>query len=697
MSGNTDNEVSCELDAGEPAPALHEGRIDDFIRTGRIGASDLHIFIAPVPGDERAGSTSLAPVIDGLRKATDGGAAAGNVRLLGIDARGGICNCLGDGAPTESSAGIVFLSLCLPASLDAAPFDAFRRRLQQDLSALMAGPGACRVAVAPDVRRTLEFSLPDVGAARAQLPTASPAAPPHPYAPEYDGTGVIVACIDFGCDFAHANFRRADGSTRLIALWDQNEGDLGPVVDPTAPTPRPAAPCDFGRAFGAGLLDAALATEDPYYALGYDPHANYYLDEIVGGAHGTHVLDVAAGNGRARTSRPEPAANRPMRAAPEPLLPKAPGVAPNADLLFVQVAQPRLSEGRRVLSAGRLLEALAWVFRTADARGQPVVANLSLSTNSGPHDGTGLFDIAIECLLRKPGRAVVIAAGNARDEALHARGAIAPGSSRTLIWQIHPQDRTRNDIEIWSDAPVDLTVSLTPPGGKPLPTVQPGEHRTIVCAGRHIGDVFGSRPRSPGTTRFIRISLHPFENAGDWRITLAQASTPDAQSPVIVAFDAWVERDDQGQSRFAAADASQAQTLGTFACSEAAIVVGAYHGLLPGRDAASFSSEGPTRTGGEKPDVVAPGLDVFAAKSKGFKPLQAGARWRSAARVPMSGTSVAAPHVAGIVALMLQKKPEACADEIRRVLRETAHPAGRDWHPRLGCGRVSARDALERL
>lgn len=35
------------------------------------------------------------------------------------------------------------------------------------------------------------------------------------------GEGVLVACVDSGIDYKHMDFRNADGSTRLVALWDQ--------------------------------------------------------------------------------------------------------------------------------------------------------------------------------------------------------------------------------------------------------------------------------------------------------------------------------------------------------------------------------------------------------------------------------------------------------------------------------------------
>ncbi len=40
---------------------------------------------------------------------------------------------------------------------------------------------------------------------------------------EVTGRGVVIGLVDVGCDFAHPHFRQPDGSTRLLALWDQSK------------------------------------------------------------------------------------------------------------------------------------------------------------------------------------------------------------------------------------------------------------------------------------------------------------------------------------------------------------------------------------------------------------------------------------------------------------------------------------------
>ncbi|MBG0564843.1 S8 family peptidase [Actinoplanes aureus] len=101
---------------------------------------------------------------------------------------------------------------------------------------------------------------------------------------------------------------------------------------------------------------------------------------------------------------------------------------------------------------------------------------------------------------------------------------------------------------------------------------------------------------------------------------------------------------------------------------------------------ASFSSVGP-RFGdyGLKPDLVAPGVDVLAAKAGGT----AGDGWYQS----MSGTSMATPHVAGAAAILAQKHPQWRAAELKNALMSSAAAiAGSDAY-QVGAGRVDVRAA----
>lgn len=150
-----------------------------------------------------------------------------------------------------------------------------------------------------------------------------------------------------------------------------------------------------------------------------------------------------------------------------------------------------------------------------------------------------------------------------------------------------------------------------------------------------------------------------------------------------VPFHAWLERLDSGQSYFGHPVPSH--LLGSLSTGKLSIVVGAYDARKTGEPAASFSSAGPTRDGRPKPEVCAPGVQVKAAQSR-----------TKDGMVKMSGTSMAAPAVTGLVALMLAKahkegKKLTIADirtRLKAGVKPGAGPAG--WDPQRGDGRAGS-------
>ncbi len=103
---------------------------------------------------------------------------------------------------------------------------------------------------------------------------------------------------------------------------------------------------------------------------------------------------------------------------------------------------------------------------------------------------------------------------------------------------------------------------------------------------------------------------------------------------------------------------------------------------------ASFSSRGPITIGTEtyaKPDVSAPGVRVYSSISGG-------------GYAKFSGTSMATPHAAGVVALLYQAKPELTVDEIENLLVYTATDVDvKDYDYNTGWGRINAAKAVSQL
>ncbi len=123
-------------------------------------------------------------------------------------------------------------------------------------------------------------------------------------------------------------------------------------------------------------------------------------------------------------------------------------------------------------------------------------------------------------------------------------------------------------------------------------------------------------------------------------------------------------------------------TIGDPANLEDAIAVGSVHKSNPhGYGVSYFSSRGPTADGRRKPDVVAPGEKIISAHHD-FK-LDDRATWM----VEMSGTSMAAPHVSGLIAEFLSVRREfiGSPDRVKRILLDHCTDIGRDRYMQ-GCG-----------
>jgi subtilisin family serine protease len=447
--------------------------------------------------------------------------------------------------------------------------------------------------------------------------------------PPYTGRGSVVAALDFGLDFAHPNFRNADGSTRVLAFWNQGSG-----YDISHPNSY-----GYGRVFSREEINRALEVEDPYGALGYHPS----ISDTGNGSHGTHTLDIAAGNGRVGAA----------------------SAAAEADILFVHLSTPRLDAAGNLGDSVRLLEGLDFVSRTAGDR--PWAVNLSVGRTAGSKDGTSLVEQGMhECLRMRKGRAIVQSAGNYRSADLTVEGWIQEGESRELLWIIQPNDPTPNELDIWYSAKDRLIIEIQPPHSTESIRVALGRMQEILYDGDVIGRIYHRKNDPNNGDNHCEIYLRATAPAGTWIVLLI------GEYVISGRFHAWIERDigqAGAQSRFTPEIASERYTLGTIATSPLVITVGAYDAHDPAGPVAPFSSQGPTRDERlYKPELLAPGVSVVAARS-----IPRGETHQQGLTVARSGTSMAAPHVTGLVAAMFEAAGRSLSiDEIRDRLRLSA-------------------------
>jgi subtilisin family serine protease len=452
------------------------------------------------------------------------------------------------------------------------------------------------------------------------------------------GAGTVVAVLDWGCDFAHPDFRKADGSPRLIALWDQRaEGESGPY--------------GYGRIHDRAAIDRALAAPDPFAALGYRP------SQTGAPAHGTHVLGIAAGNGRAGG----PA-----------------GVAPEADICFVHLG----SGGEDLGSSIEILEGLHFAAKCAGSR--PLAFNLSVGKIAGSHLGRSLVEGAFDWLLvNRPGTALAQSTGNYYARDTHMSGQIRERQRASLPFRVGKRDATPISVEIWYPGADELTARMRGPDGAHAAAALGADMPVLTADGRKIGHFYHRREDPNSGDNLINLFLYEAASSGDWEIGIEGVDIVDGR------WHAWIERNSacpQCQSQFRPDRADRSSTTGSICNALRTIAVGAYDAHDPDHALGHFSSAGPTRDGRRKPLLVAPGVKVLSVRSR----TDAGA---PPAYVRMSGTSMAAPHVAGTLALMMQAAGRQRIASLRQVLFSTLQPAP-NADSRWGYGKLDIAAAV---
>jgi len=460
------------------------------------------------------------------------------------------------------------------------------------------------------------------------------------------GRGTVVGVVDWGLDVAHPDFRSVDGSTRLLGLWDQRVTS-GPAAEPYG----------YGRAFGPDVINSALATSDPYRTLGYHP-AEF---DTGSGAHGTHTFSIAAGNGRAGGP---------------------PGVAPEASGVFVNLGS---AEGPVPLgSSTQLLESLDYIRRLAGSL--PLIVNFSLGRHAGQHKGRSLVERAFDHFVSAaPGRAIVQSAGNYFERQTHGFWQLSPGDRQTFTVEIDPADRTANTIDIWYPGRDRLTVEVINTDLNLRARVPIGGHQTLTDSELDLVRVY-HRAGDPNTgDNQCSVIIEPTERTSRWEVALHGDDVVDGRVHV------WIERDTgcrTCQSHLGTGQADRRTTTGTIANGFRTIVVGAVNGHRAGTPMAGFSSSGPTRDARRKPDLVAPGVLVLGARSTPRD------RPPGAGYVRMSGSSMAAPAVAGTVALMFQRAGALPIQETRRALLSSCDPLPDHDPMRSGAGLLNSAAAV---
>ena len=509
-------------------------------------------------------------------------------------------------------------------------------------------------------------SVPHIGASRVHV---------GPHAER--GEKVLVAVIDNGVDVLHESFRDEAGKTRILAYWDQHDARAPALTAQGAVADSPEAAAlvqQFKVPYGALYVDTDIQRFIEGAAL--PPTFPRAADTW----HGTIVSSIAAGR---------------MCGTTEERF--AGGVAPAAALTIVRYDLQNDSVG---YSKGHV-DALHFIDQLAALKRLPVVVNISNGMNAGAHDGTSKVETVCDEFTgngKKAGRVVVKSAGNERRQGRHAMPNVTEGSVKSLRWRSQPRPKfgpsTRPEIvELWFDSAHKYRFCLLSPSGAASPIVDASHKDRMKCLEYLANGNFLKMTLTPhhddNSDASLTVQVEPGRAAevekGEWTLEITGVSVSH-QQPI----HAWVEwmpdRDVFFQDYV-----NDEVTITIPGTAQHVISVGAIEvsDLMKSYDRSSW---GPTRKRSEKPDIVAPGVGLYAAGAD---------RHDLRSSKSESGTSLAAPHVTGAIALALSAcaksgRPLHNTNRIRSALKETArHRTG--WSPETGWGELDAQAFFESL
>ena len=469
-----------------------------------------------------------------------------------------------------------------------------------------------------------------------------------------DGTGTTVAVIDTGATWLHPSLWRAstgplnilsNGSKYYVDLnnnsqIDPGEGPISTVYHQTGSEFDYSEDYMFIDTNDNGIFQYSLGDRwlggidrnhdgfislgsekvvvlgEPKVAILYDQYTSQVyvrgvnLTEAISDGdtigHGTHVASIIAGGQIGMTDYV--------------------GVAPGADLIII----------KSPLDSESILDGISF----AAEHGAKVI-NMSFSSYLGFLDGTDDEDVAISEAFLKYGITTALAAGNLGNQPKHARFTVASGTqTNTTLYVINPPDYSFLSL-LWRSDNNDEHIILSAPGHGDV--IDLGAFSDIVgnpfeISGDNISAYVFADTSIKGTNRVIVQVSAPehFWDSGTWKITFTNPSG----AAITVDGYAWDNSWTGGALRFTS-NIDYTHTISSPGTSDMGVTVSSWNEV--NNDISYSSSTGPRIDGVAKPNVAAPGDSIRAA----FNSLSN--LWAS-----RSGTSMAAPHVAGALALIAQ-------------------------------------------
>lgn len=456
------------------------------------------------------------------------------------------------------------------------------------------------------------------------------------------GRGILIGIVDSGVDFYHPDFRNEDGTTRILKLWDQSIPGNPPRGYIT------------GTEYTKEEIDEALALPQQ--------EGRRLVPSVDFSGHGTAVLGIAAGNGRASGG-----VNR--------------GVAYESDLVVVKMGIPGENSFPRTTE---LIQGIDYLVRQAMELGRPMAVNISFGNNYGSHRGDSLLETYMDTVANMGRLVICVGAGNNGNDNLHTRGQVMSREIKEVELGVSPYESVLN-LQFWKAYTDEIEIFLEHPSGERIGPL----YEELGAQRYRLGDteilIYYGKPGPFQITQEIYVDFLPEKNyvdSGVWKLILRGREVREGE------YDLWLPGGGVLNPNTGFFFPVAQGTLTIPSTASRVITVGAYDSRL--NTYADFSGRGSMRLVYRKPDLAAPGVDITA-------PVPGGGY------APVTGTSFAAPFVTGAAALLMEwgivrgKDAFLYGEKVKAYLRRGAKPiAGFTEYPNeaVGYGALCVRDSL---
>ena len=486
--------------------------------------------------------------------------------------------------------------------------------------------------------------------------------------PYLSGRGVLAAVLDSGIEYTKMAFRRPNGDTRILFLWDQsykpNESMKSPAIFPS------------GVEFDQNQINQAIRREkEGGMWISGELSTNPGFDTS---GHGTAVAGILAASEVTKEMTGILGQNGAKKGD------FYVGMAPESDFLIVKLGNSGENDFPRTTE---IMKSVTYVINKSLELNRPIVINLSLGNTYGPHNGSALLERFLDNAAEIGRTVICVGSGNEADSGGHVFGNLRERS--VVEWTVGEYERNLS-LQLWKSYSDEYEIQLRSPGGaleKISNRIENGKYELILEQTRIL--VYVGEPTPYSAEQEIYFEFLPVEegdyiNSGIWQLQF------DPVRVVTGEYSMYLPSREVRSSRTAFLRPTPEATFTVPSTASKVVTVGAYDSTF--QSYADFSGRGYDRfaKGYGKPDLVAPGVNILAPSIYGGL----GA---------FTGTSFATPIVAGAAALMMEwgivqgNDPYLYGEKLKAYLLKGAEPLpGFSVYPnaKVGWGKLCLKDSF---